>query len=260
MASEEPFFGKLPAAGEPFDQTTVHSIRKGTKRLRAFLELQRALDGQLPGMRELRQSVKTLARKLADKRDADVMSDALRKMEATAQNPPARQLLARLSKDLQSIHLSASDNQEIRQLLKQIESATAKLLKRENDPEMVERLLDSRLAALRSSGEVLVDSRDWEALHDWRKLVKKLMYQHQLKRSLTRKDQSVTDVLERLGHSLGNLHDLCILEDYVQGHRNTSPQPQDTGAYATVLTNIAVIQQAELSQFRTLFSDLSHLL
>lgn len=259
MASEESFFGKLPAPGEPFDEASVHNIRKGSKRLRACLELQRALEGQLLEMRELRRSVKTLARMLADRRDADVMSDALQKMQAATEDPPTRQLLVSLSKDLEPAQLSASDNQEIHQLLETIEIGTAKLLTTANNPEAVECLLETRLAALHSSGKQLLDSRDWEALHDWRKLVKRLMYQFQLKRCLTGKDQSVSDVLERLGHSLGVLHDLCILEDYVQDHRNTSPQPQNTGAYAKILADIAARQEQELIQFRKLFNDFSHL-
>jgi CHAD domain-containing protein len=260
MASEESFFGELPAPGEPFDETSVHCIRKGTKRLRACLELQRALEGQLLEMKELRQSVKTLARMLADRRDADVMSDALRKMQAETEDLPTRQLLESLSKALDPAHLSASDNREIHQLLKKIESGTTKLLNPENNPEAVERLLESRLAALCSSGEELMDSRNWDALHDWRKLVKKLMYQYPLKLSQSRKDQSVTDALERLGHSLGNLHDLCLLEDYVLNHRDTSSQSMDTDAFANVLTDIAANQEQELSQFRKLFKEFSQLL
>lgn len=259
MAPEESLFGKLPAPGEPFDEACVHSIRKETKRLRACLELQRALEGQILEMRELRQSVKTLARMLADRRDADVMSDALQKMQAATEDNPTRQLLVRLSKDLEPAQLSPSDSQEIHQLLATIETGTAKLLTPEKYPEAIECLLETRLAALHSSGQELLGSRDWEALHDWRKLVKKLMYQFQLKRCLTGKDQSVSDALERLGQSLGVLHDLCILEDYVQGHRNSSSQPQNSSAYAKILADIAARQEQELIQFRKLFNDFSQL-
>ena len=259
MASEDSIFGPLTHKGKRLDVASVHRVRKRTKQLRAQLELQRALEGQLLEMKELRQLVKQLARLLAPQRDADVMSAALQQLSTQTGSAKVKQLLLSLDEKLQPNALSGSDMKTIHKLVGKIEAAAPSLLHSNHNSEAVHQLLETRLAALCASGAELLDSHDWETLHDWRKLVKKLMYQFQLQASLTPREERLFQQLEKLGDCLGRIHDMCMLETYVQGHQAQAGDQHKASSYKKIFKLIEANQEQELASFRQLFEALEQL-
>jgi len=80
----------------------------------------------------------------------------------------------------------------------------------------MQEVLSKRLASLFLIGDRQLSANDWEALHAWRKQVKKLMYQYGMKSAMTKRDRKNFETLDALGSSLGRINDLCILESYIR--------------------------------------------
>lgn len=259
MNSDKPFFGSLPRRGISLDEDSVHKIRKGTKQLRARLQLLRQLEGQHHETEQLRQSVKELARILATQRDADVMSFTLQQMIAETEDLEVQQLLARLRSKLQPDPMPSGHMKRVHKLVREIEKRTKKLLKHKHPVSEVEKVLARRLAILCATGRELLTSNDWEALHDWRKQVKKLMYQYQLKPFLTPKDFFVFEHLDKLGSGLGNINDLSILERYVNAHQAESTRAHELEVYEKVHGLIDARRLLELEGCRSVFRAINNL-
>lgn len=259
MDSDKPFFASLPLKGKNLDEDSVHKIRKGTKQLRARLQLLRQLEGQHHDTEQLRQSVKELARMLATQRDADVMSFTLQQMIAETEDLEVQQLLASLRSELQPAQMPTGDMKRIHKLIREIDKSSQKLLNHNLPAEEIGQVLERRFAVLCATGRELLTSNDWEALHDWRKQVKKLMYQFQLKPALTPRDFFVFEHLDKLGSGLGNINDLSILERYVNAHQAESTRAHDLDVYGKVHELIASRRLHELTECRSQFRSISNL-
>lgn len=241
------------------DEASVHKIRKSTKQLRARLQLLRQLEGRRDDTERLRQSVKALARLLAAQRDADVMDDALQDMMTRTDNPDVQQLLASLRDDLKPEPLVPGDRKRIHKLIREINKSTKKLKTYKYENTEIDIILNSRLSGLCAMGKELLGTSDWEAIHDWRKQVKKLMYQYQLKPALTPKDLFVYEHLTHLGSSLGNINDMSILENFVYNHEIRSTRAHELDLYVKINALIDERRQEELSDCRIIFQALRNL-
>lgn len=257
MEIDKHIFGALPTG--TLDEESVHHIRKGTKQLRARLQLLRHLEGQHQETEKLRAAVKELARMLAAQRDADVMSGVLEELLGEATNVDVQRLLVELRDSLSIDPLPANDMKRIRRLVRDIERNTHKLLGRTHPEAEINQVLESRLAALCAAGAELLAGTDWEALHDWRKQVKKLMYQYQLKPSLTPKDLYVFEHLEQLGSGLGSINDMSILDDYVNTHQAQATRAHDLETYGKVHALIDARRMGHLEHCRTVFRAIRNL-
>ena len=250
-------FGNQPL--QRLDKQSVHNIRKGTKQLRAHLQLLRQLEGQHHETEELRNAVKELARLLASQRDTDVMAGLLQELITATEDLEEQQLLGTLLSELQCTPMPADDMKRVRKLVKEIEKKTPRLLHTRRNETEINRVLQLSLATLCATGRELLAHDDWEALHDWRKQVKKLMYQYQLKASLTPEDLFVMERLNQLGNGLGNINDLTMLKRYVNTHQSRTTRAHDLDVYSRVHGLIATRRNAELDSCRAEFRAISNL-
>ena len=242
------------------DEAGVHKIRKGTKQLRARLQLLRQLEGRKDDTEKLRQSVKALARMLAAQRDADVMAEALQELSTRTEEPEVKQLLATLGEALQPEPLATAERQRIHRLIKEINKSAKKLKSHHHEIAEVDSILNSRLATLCAMGRELLSGTDWEALHDWRKQVKKLMYQYQLKGALSPKDLFVYEHLDQLGTSLGNINDMRILEEFIRSHQYQTTRARELTLYETIHQLIEGRRQEALESSKSIFQAINNLL
>jgi len=241
------------------DEASVHRIRKGTKQLRARLQLLRQLEGRHHETEQLRNSVKELAHLLAAQRDADVMADALQDMIARTEDLEVQQLLASLREELKPEPLAAKERKRIHKLISEINRSSKKLDSHKHESAEIDKILDARLAALCAMGRELLQTNDWEALHDWRKQVKKLMYQYQLKTALTPKILFVFEHLSELGSHLGHINDMSILESFVRGQEIRTARAHDLNLFTKVHQLIEMRRQEELSDCRKVFQAIDNL-
>lgn len=251
-------FGSLPHHGGSLDQESVHHIRKGTKQLRARLQLLRRLEGEQEETERLRESVKELARMLAGQRDTDVMHNLLQELIEETGDPELSDLLVELRDNLVSERLPEGDIKRIRKLVSEIEKSTHKLLKDDYSESDINRVLEERLSALCGAGRILLASSDWEALHDWRKQVKKLMYQYELKASPTPRDLYVYDHLDQLGGALGRINDLSMLKKYVRNQESANTRASTLLLFGKIFDMIEDRRQSQLAQCREVFKNLNN--
>ena len=258
MDSDNKPFGTLNLK-PTLDEQSVHNIRKVTKQLRARLQLLRQLEGPRQETEQLRQAVKELARLLAAQRDADVMSGLLQELITETEDLEVQQLLAALRCELHGGDMPAGDVSRIHRLVREIEKNSPRLLQARHSDAEISRVLDTRLAALCAAGRELLSGTDWEALHDWRKQVKKLMYQYQLKPMLSPKEYFVLESLDRLGSVLGSINDLCLLERYILNHQSGETRAHSLEVYARTRDMVDGRRNRELANCHDVFGAISNL-
>ena len=258
MDSDNKPFGSL-SLQPTLDEQSVHNLRKGTKQLRARLQLLRQLEGPRRDTEQLRQAVKELAHLLAAQRDVDVMAGLLQALITDTEDLEVQQLLAALRSELHGDALHAHDVSRIHRLVRDIEKKSPRLLRKRHSDAEIGRVLDTRLAALCAAGRELLHGNDWKSLHDWRKQVKKLAYQYQLKPALTPKDYYVLEHLDRLGSILGNINDLCLLERFMTDHQARETRAHSLDVYARAHALVDARRNAEFTACRAEFGAINNL-
>jgi CHAD domain-containing protein len=196
----------------------VHEARKDLKKLRALLRLTRAELGEDAFRRE-NTCFRDAGRELAGVRDGDVMLDTLRTLD-----------------------LPAGKEWELRKSIQADRGPDGSDGRRTAAAGVVAILREARTRVddwplERDSFDALGDGlertyrrgrRDFraargdatvEALHEWRKRVKELWYQHTLLRALWPPVmQAVGSEAHELANRLGEDHDLALLADWVREH------------------------------------------
>ncbi len=204
----------------------VHSARKGVKKARAVLRLVRpALPGNL--YRGEQRALRDAGRLLSGTRDAEVLRNTAKALaEHFAGRLPAagfEGLHAALA-ELEPGGLAAAGDVVDDPVGTAIEELGEVLARVPSWPLDGCGLGDIRAGAARtySDGEAAWraarGSDDVELLHDWRKRVKDLWYQHRLLRDawplvLT----AFSDAADALGELLGDEHDLAVLAERLHG-------------------------------------------
>lgn len=205
-------------------EEAVHEARKDMKKLRALLRLVR---GEIGGSTYARENAcfRDAARELAGARDSDVMLETLEQLDVPAG------LGCELRKAIQAHR--ARDGADGRRAAASRVAAILGEARGRTDAWPLER--DS-FAALREGLERTYHRgrRDFEAvraeptverLHEWRKRVKELWYQHTLLRSLWPPVmEAMADQAHELADRLGDDHDLAVLADWVREHTDTGPE------------------------------------
>ncbi len=188
---------------------TIHQVRVGMKRLRAFLRLARsALTDE--HYRELNAQCRDLAAELSGQRDADVALETLQtlapgekalieKMEAllhasaatSVSSPPDWQAIeGRLSALKQQVRVGLRQGMQCRDLEKTVGKSFRQ--------------------CIQMWSEAQHDASE-EVLHEWRKLVKRVYYQALLLNP--GKKAKELRSLKQLSDYLGDLHDLDMLSE-----------------------------------------------
>jgi hypothetical protein len=218
----------LEGRGDQPPEKTVHEARKALKRARALVRLQR---GTLRSKRFRRanRSLRDVGRRLAGARDAEVLVDALDRLVkdhpkqlagSAAVASLRKKLVARRERLRADARAGAPARAAIVTELCATRAAFARWELREGRDivgfERIYRQGRKRRRQARKANSTV-------AMHQWRKRVKDLRYAAEalgLKRVARRAD--------RLGETIGEEHDLALLDEYVRRHRKCFKGEQAT--------------------------------
>lgn len=255
------YFDELNPERNTLDRETIHQLRKGTKHLRAHLHLLRQLEGQQKEIENLRTAVKKLARMLSVQRDADVLHALLQNMISEADDAELVALMTGLKQKLEDKRLPPSDLKYVLGLTRDIKKKTHKLLGKEPAEDDIKPILKLRLSELCETGEEILSSEitDWEELHDWRKQIKKLMYQHKMIRNQTPAELKIIEILDSLGDELGKINDQKILENFLQQQQLLCTRAYTHLLYQKLYSLISDYRQQHLCTCRKLLLNLMQL-
>lgn len=259
MASQFSLFEPVSFSENRLDDTSVHEIRKSTKQIRAHLALLRALEGNHPENEKLRLSVKRLARMLCAQRDLFVINSALQTMAAERAEPGLALLAPKVREDLETLTFSEREVEQIQELLIEIADSAPALLHTDFDASAVDQFLQSGLATVSRFGPSLLAAENFDDLHNWRKQVKTLMYQYQLKPSSANRDLQVIEQLEQLGSSLGEVNDMHLLKHFVLGQQQLLSAAENRESYGRILNLVDDKLRQKLESSRAIFGRLSAL-
>ncbi|BBE35065.1 CHAD domain-containing protein [Sphingosinicella microcystinivorans] len=201
-------------------ERSVHGVRTATKRIRALLRLLRAV---FPGYSEANVALRTLAVRLADVREAQVM---LATFDSVAGESGGKTLAA-FRTELEADEAAAA----LRVRGAVLEDARARLLalraaaegwrlERDGFGALRKGLRRTCRKAVKLMGEAGgAAGDDFEAFHEWRKHIKDHGFQVRLLHDIDPALTARGEMLGRLGTLLGEQHDLCALEARLHDRR-----------------------------------------
>lgn len=201
---------------EPLDDgdESIHQLRVGMKRLRALLLLIREPMGE-PAYRAGQAGCKALADRYAGSRDASVGLALLADLLLSAHDPEQRVRIRTGFERALPAAAAASPPldaavEQLTQMRRQVRGWPIGPLRLRHLRDRLER---QYRRASRLNRRVRADDA-MALMHDWRKVVKQLLYQLDLLAGGG--DEKLRTRLQRLGSRLGELHDLDMLELQVE--------------------------------------------
>ena len=204
-------------------EEAVHEARKDMKKLRALLRLARGELGKDTFERE-NACFRDAARELAGTRDSDVMLDTLGALDL----PSGLGWELRKLVQAQLAHNGTSDREAATSravaILKEARTRVDDWPLAHDSFEAVGDGLERTYRRGRRAFKAALDEPRAEALHDWRKRVKDLWYDHTLLRDLWPPVMGAAgDEAHELSDRLGDDHDLVVLAAWVNGHLEADP-------------------------------------
>jgi CHAD domain-containing protein len=237
----------------------IHQARKSLKKLRAWLRLLRGELGTLYAL--LNRLLRDAGRSLSGQRDADVALQTLRRLRLGRQltAPQYHALRTLLSRDRACGDIDAAASRA-RRLMKAARVYFNELDLKGLDTDTGEITLKRHLRTQRSRCRrqlQRVGSRPRaEALHDWRKQVKYLGYQHGLLAPRLRDAGDDVAALKALGETLGLHHDFHALAQRLERcaqHRDAD-QLVLLRARELIQLRLTTLSDTALRQGQTLFA------
>lgn len=198
-------------------ERSVHGVRTATKRIRALLRLLRAV---FPGYSEANAALRTLAARLADVREAQVLLATFDSVAGESGGKTLAAFRTSLEADEQTAAL------RVRGAV--LEDARARLLalRAASDDWRLERdgfgaLRKGLRRTCRKATALMAEAAggDIEAFHEWRKHIKDHGFQVRLLHDIDSGLAARGEMLGRLGDLLGEQHDLCALEARLHDRR-----------------------------------------
>ena len=225
----------LETNSDSSDEVKVHELRKVVKRCRALLKLLRpALDES--SFYDLDEILGRSARLLTDQREATVnlrtFINLTNRSKTRLPDDLKNNILNELTKNInQSYNLAQNNfpNQLHESLL------SLMLIKDKFENLILHHIEDKDLKLLlrktyQKTAKLYGDARfslDTEIIHKWRKFTKHLLFQLKLSPFQTKgKMGRMISSLEELSDTLGNEHDLAIMEDYLKSNFEFSSNDQ----------------------------------
>ena len=209
------------------DEVRVHELRKAIKRSRALLLLLKpALDEKT--YLSLDALFGKSAHLLADQREATVnLQTFINLINNSRDSLPLdlkNQILERLSIKVNHAYNLSLNNlpSQLKTCLLSLNRSKTKILSlplHQLDEKNLSALLKKSYKKASKLYKDARSSRDTEIIHKWRKLNKHLLYQLKLlPLAKDRKTNSIISILVELSNTLGNEHDLAIMEEYLQAN------------------------------------------
>jgi CHAD domain-containing protein len=224
-----------PAADDP---ATVHDVRKTVKKLRGLIRLAR------PGFRDYTREnaeLRSVGQSLTALRDSDVMRQTLADLaDGTDAFPAMAAALKAHSAATRDPAATAAAIADARMRLGAIASRVPDWRIRGDGFETPARALARSHAAARAALAALTDPPGDEALHEWRKRAKDVLYQMQLIEPLWPAELSVrVRETDRLTELLGQSNDIAVLLQRAAA----TPLPADEAMH---LSTRAGLRQSQL--------------
>ena len=196
---------------------TVHEARKGLKKVRAVLRLVRREVGGKEYKRENRR-FRAVAAALSPRRDAEVLTQTLKKWRGKDVEESEKHALVKLDKVVlgryEQAFESADGDKQLRPLLKQARRKVESWPLHDLSWKDVCRGLKDNYRRVRKAYETAARQPTNDNLHQWRKRVKDLMYQLRLLGpTCPRLLGALARELKSLSEFLGDDHDLAMLEE-----------------------------------------------
>lgn len=206
------------------DEVRVHELRKAVKRSRAILRLLKpALDES--SFYNLDEILGKSARLLTDQREATVNLRTFINISNTTAQPISEDLknsiLEGLSRKInQSYNLSPNNFSSqlytsllsLKRVKDKIENITLHPIEDKNLSTLIQK-------TYQKATKLYNDARfslDTEIIHKWRRFIKHLLFQLKLSPlHITKNTSNMISMLDDLSDTLGNEHDLAIMEDYL---------------------------------------------
>lgn len=198
-------------------ERSVHGVRTATKRLRALLRLLRAA---FPGHADANAALRTLAGRLADVREAQVLLATFDSVanEAGKSGRGGGKTIAAFRAELEAEEQAAAER--VRGAVLDETEARLRALRSAVGDWTLERdgfgaLRKGLRRTCRKASALMAEAADGdiEAFHEWRKHVKDHGFQVRLLHDIDPGLGARGEMLGRLGNLLGEQHDLCALEE-----------------------------------------------
>lgn len=209
------------------DEDAVHDVRVNMKRLRGLVRLYRRPKQGDPVQNEVSAHINSVLRDVANvfstRRDVHVLAETLDQVARKSDKAVAVQLRA-IRREILAQTVAAMPDMAPERLIEQLQwvrEAWHGRLSR-NDPGMEDALLRMYRKNQREGWQAL-NARDPHQLHEWRKRVKYFYYQLSAWPGASDWRSLQLEMLRKLGSLLGKVHDLDILQDYLQTRQRDYP-------------------------------------
>ena len=240
----------------------VHELRKAVKRIRALLRASKLLF--LPKVYEdLDELLAEAARELTFHRESVVNRDTFTRLCKKLGEECPDELMKKVHGVLLiEIHNLYTENKkstgrkldESFQLLQQaafgIHSCSMQSMSQKY---MDNQLQKSYLKALRLFNDAY-HTLDPEVIHSWRKVVKNLLFQLKFSPHSFALSQQTLDLYDRLTDTLGNEHDLFVLEEYIVKNAELS-QAELSQVHKWIFRERNQLQREAFAQGRIIFEE-----
>lgn len=198
-------------------ESEVHRIRLAIKRARAWLKLCRAATGRTASYQQSVASLRALSQALSGQRDRDVALLTLDSLIRKSPGKKAQRCVNVLIQWIASRPLPAPVEDQLDKLIGRLAQQLKPFLRLEIPDETQLGLIKHAYARMCKAGDVALQSKACEDLHAWRKRVKTLGYQLEMIDCHVANRKKTHLRLGKLGQRLGEVHDLCVLQDIVVG-------------------------------------------
>lgn len=195
-------------------ERSVHGVRTATKRIRALLRLLRAV---FPGYSEANAALRTLAARLADVREAQVLLATFDSVAGESGGKTLAAFRTSLEADEQTaaLRVRGAVLEDARARLLALRAASGDWrLERDGFGALRKGLRRTcrKATALMAEAADGAAGGDIETFHEWRKHIKDHGFQVRLLHDIDSGLAARGEMLGRLGDLLGEQHDLCALE------------------------------------------------
>jgi len=208
----------------------IHRVRVAIKQTRAWLKLCRAHTGKTADYQQVVKSLGSLSHALSGQRDQYVACQTLRRLGRKYPGKKAQQLIDALSQQWVSMQTPVPDAASLQPVIEQIRRGLLPFTLLLLPCDTPVRVLRRAYPKMCQAGQAALASEACGELHAWRKRVKTLGYQVAMVESSLPHAKKLIKLLNKLGNRLGEIHDLCFLQEMVeeagaQGRLALEPAP-----------------------------------
>lgn len=208
----------------------IHRVRVAIKQTRAWLKLCRALTGKTAGYQKLVKNLACLSHALSGQRDQYVACQTLQRLGHKYPGKKTQQLIDALTQQWDTQQVSGPDAASLQVLIEQIRHNLLPFIRLPLPRDTQVSVFRRTYPKMCQAGQAALASGACVELHAWRKRVKTLGYQVAMLESPPSHVKKLVKLLNKLGSCLGEIHDLCFLQEMVedaaaQGQLTLEPAP-----------------------------------